>query len=511
MKRGFSAVLQLLIVVGVFLLTSCRADGAPRPAQQASTAAPAASAHAAPPSPFGPLVSTFASLNAYQRHLSFSTNPLVLFLFDHDPQVILNTWQPLITSFSQAMEKFGIDVVDVATNSEVGVQLQQAIGSSTAVLFFQGVGDTPVDGEKGLKVPIAYEGAADLVSMVKWALSCVSPAVVQRVRNEADFARFFQLYPQYPTLPRVLFFPKNNYTHVGFLVVSQHFSYDAGFAVVPDAFATDATAAIAQRYGVRDESELPALFVLHKAAADEDGGAGESDYAVRMNTTATEWSYAGVKAFLDTQLTERIEALVAKVEATQDAKVLAVAEARRKYMAAALVERQQDVVDEERLQMAVEPVVVTDQATWVKHCLLLPKEHKCLVAFVDSTQDPAAASNAVKVLSLVSLRLVELLGMEARSIGLVVVEQASSEAVRDYFEAGRNGYPDVVLLSFARPARYYNFVGSFSAEGVLQFVTSHDSRVTKAEVSGGHAFIPRMVPKLENPTAKENGGDDGDL
>ena len=133
------------------------------------------------------------------------------------------------------------------------------------------------------------------------------------------------------------------------------------------------------------------------------------------------------------------------------------------------------------------------------------------MAFVDSTQDPAAASNAVKVLSLVSLRLVELLGMEARSIGLVVVEQASSEAVRDYFEAGRNGYPDVVLLSFARPARYYNFVGSFSAEGVLQFVTSHDSRVTKAEVSGGHAFIPRMVPKLENPTAKENGGDDGDL
>lgn len=461
-------------------------------------------------------------MSAYQRHLSFSTNPLVLFLFEHDPQAVQEFWLPLISSFAQAMGMFGVDAATVMPSSEVGQQLQQAIGSNTAILFYQGVGDTPVNGEKGLKVPIAYEGAADLMSLTKWGLASISASVVQRVRNDADLARFFQLYPQYPTLPRVLFFPSANFTHAGFLTVAQHFSYDAGFAVVPGAFAAESRSGekgdaevtlLARRYGVTNASDLPALFVLHKAAAEDDGGAGESDYAVRMNATAFDWTYAGVKAFLETQLVDTIERLVARAEATQDGKVLAIAEARRKYMAAALVERQQDVVDEERLRMAVEPVLVTSQTAWAEHCLQLPKGHKCLVAFVDSTQDRAARANALRILSSVSFKLMELMAMEARSIALVVVEREGSEALREYFDAGQNGFPDVVLLSLARPAKYYNFVGSFSAEGIVHFVTSHDPRFTRDEVRGGHAFIPRMVPKLEvavTPASKD-GDDDGDL
>ncbi|KPA80002.1 hypothetical protein ABB37_05033 [Leptomonas pyrrhocoris] len=450
-------------------------------------------------------------MDSYQRHLSFSSNPVVLFLFDHDPQTVHNLWQPLVTRFSQAMEKFGINVADVDLTSEVGLELQQAIGSGAAILFFQGVGDTPVNGEKGLKVPLAYQGAVDLLSLAKWALSCVSPSVVLRVRNDADLARFLALFPRYPTLPHVLFFPLKNYTHAGFLTISQHFSHDAGFAVVPGAFVKDEATAIARRYGVTGVEELPALLVLHKASADEDDGAGDSDYAVRMNSTSSStWSYAGVKAFLDGQLPDTIEALVAKAEATQDPKVLAVAEARRQYMAAALVERQQDVVEEERLALLVEPIVARDQAAWAEHCLQLPKGHKCLAAFVDSTQDPAAQRHAVQVLSSVSLKLMELLAMEARSVALVVVEREGSDAVREYFEAGRNGFPDLVLISLSRPARYYNFVGSFSAESIVQFVTSHDPRFAKEEVRGGHAFIPRMVPQLASPVVHDS-EDDGDL
>jgi hypothetical protein len=508
------------VAVGVLLLMTCAACGAPRNSEHPGAAS------AATASPFGPLVSTFNSMDTYQRHLSFSTNPLVLFLFDHDPQAILQFWQPLISGFSQAMEKFGIDVADVAASSEVGQQLQQALGGGTAILFYQGVGDTPVNGEKGLKVPIAYEGAADVVSLTKWALSCVSAAVVQRVHNDADLVRFFSLYPQYPTLPHVLFFPSKNFTHAGFLAVSQHFSYDAGFAVVPDAFAEaaeedegraagggDGSTAIARRYGIQNATELPALLVLHKASA-EDGGVGESDYAVWMNSSVWEWSYSGVRAFLEQQLNDTIAALVARAEATQNPRVLAAAEARRKYMAAALVERQQHIVEEERLRMAAEPVVVANQAAWTQHCLQLPKGHKCLVAFVDSTQDPDAQSNAVRILSSVSLKLMELLAMEARSISLVIVEREGSDALREYFDAGQNGFPDVVLISLSRPAKYYNFVGSFSAESMVHFVTSHDPRFAKEEVRGGHVFIPRMVPKLESRAAGDRASkddDEGDL
>ncbi|KPI86756.1 hypothetical protein ABL78_4173 [Leptomonas seymouri] len=500
--------LRMIAVVGVLLLVSCSGFGAPRTsAEGASDSAEQRASSADSTSGFSPIVFTFDSLNSYQQHMSFSFNPLVLFLFDHSPQVVVEFWQPFINSFSLAMEKFGIDVAHTDTTSEVGQKLGEVLGRAPAILFYQGVGDTPVSSDKGLKVPIPYQGGLGLQNITMWALASISPSVVQRVHNDADLARFFALYPKYPNMPRVIFFPTKNYTDAGFLTVSQHFSCDAGFAVVPDAFLHDEATAIARRYGVANATELPVLLVLNKAPAAEDGGVGESDYVVRMNGTTSEWSYAGVKAFLDEQLVDNIEALVAKARATQDAKILAVAEKRRMYMAAALVERQFDVAEEERLRLAVEPVVVKDQAAWAEHCLQLPKGHKCIVVFVDSTLDPAAQTNAARVLSIVSIKLMEMLALEARTVSLVIVERENSDALRSYFDAGQNGYPDVVLISLGRPTRYYNYVGSFSAEGIIQFFASHDPRFAKGEVRGGYAFIPRMAPKLGSPA--EHGNDDG--
>lgn len=494
---GFS----LLLVLGALLLLSASVkDGMAQTGRHGDGAV----------GPFGPLAYSFTTMQTYHRHMTSSSNPVVIFVFDHQGSAVTDFWAPLLQSVSKGLDAFGIEVAHAPTSSEIGQQLLAAMnaGSGPIILFFQGVGDTPAEGGKGLKMPIAYDGNIDMAHIMSWGLSCISSSVTHRVHNDVDLARFFAQYPQYPALPHVLYFPSTSYTPGGYLALSQHFALDAVFGVVPNAFTAPNATHIAQRYNITSKDELPVLLVLHRSTADAGGGAGESDRVVRMPAAATSLSYREALAFLSTQITDTVAALVAKAESTQNQHFLEVAESRRVYMMGQLIERQHDIVEEERLQMAREPILVKDQAVWAKECVQLPKKHRCVAAFVDSAQDSAAKDNAVKVLSLVSVKLLEIMGREAQKVSLVVVDRQGSDAVREYFDVGHNGFPDVLFLSLDRPAKYYNFVGTFSAEGVTQFVASHDAQLTQKDVRGGHTFIPRMVPKLEEAVAVPRSGDE---
>lgn len=499
---GFS----LLLVLGALLLLSASLKGGMAQTGRHGDGAVG---------PFGPLVYTFTTMQSYQRHLTLSSNPVVVFIVEHQATAVANVWAPLLKSVSKGFDSFGIEVAHASTSSEIGQQLLEVMnaGSGPIILFFQGVGDTPAEGGKALKMPIAYEGNIDIVHIMSWGLSCISSSVTHRVHNDVDLARFFAQYPKYPALPHVLYFPSTSYTPGGYLALSQHFALDAVFGVVPNAFTAPNATLVAQRYNISSKDELPVLLVLHRSGADDGGGAGESDRVVRMPTTLTSLSYREALTFLSTHITDTVAALVVKAQSTQNQHFFEVAESRRVYMMEQLIERQLDIVKEERLQMAREPVLVKEQAVWAKECMQLPKKHRCLAAFVDSTHDPAAKDNAIKVLSLVSVKLLEIMGREAQKVSLVVVDREGSDAVREYFDVGHNGFPDVLFLSLDRPAKYYNFVGTFSAEGVTQFVASHDAHLTQNDVRGGHTFIPRMVPRLEEAVAVPSSGheDEDDL
>ncbi|KAG5465413.1 hypothetical protein CUR178_00116 [Leishmania enriettii] len=465
--------------------------------------------------PFGSLVHSFTTRQSFHRHLALSSNPLVLLIFEQDGAAVLDFWAPLLRRISHKFDEFGIEVAQAAMTSEIARQLAEALParSGPLILFFQGIGDTPSDGGKALKVPIAYQGNVDIASILSWGLSCISSSVTHRVHSDADLARFFALYPQYPALPHVLYFPSANYTPGGYLSVSQHFASDAVFGVVPNAFVAPDATIVAQRYNIASKSELPVLLVLHKASGDDDGGVGESDRVFRMPATSTPLSYREALAFLSTHITDTVAAFVERASTAKSSHLQSVAENRRVYMLSQLIERQLDIADEERRKMAREPIVVKDQATWLKECVKQPKKHRCIAAFIDSTQDPLAEENAVKVLSIVSLKLLEMMGREAQKMSLVVVHRQGSDAVRAYFDVAQSGFPDVLFLSLDRPAKYFNFVGAFSAEGVVQFVVSHDAQLTRKDVRGGRAFIPRMVPKLEEVRADlhSSSEDEGDL
>ncbi|KAG5489987.1 hypothetical protein JKF63_00106 [Porcisia hertigi] len=462
---------------------------------------------------FGPLVYSFATLQSYQQHMTLATNPLVLFIFDHEGADVPNFWVPLLKNVSEEFYEFGIEVADVATTSEIGKQLMKAMQAASApvILFFQGVGDTPVEGGVGLKMPIAFTGNVDIPHILSWGLSCISSSVTHRVHNDADLARFFAKHPQYAGLPHVLYFPSMDYTPGGYLALSQHYASDAVFGVVPDAFATPDAMVIAHRYNITSKDELPVLLVLHKASAD-DGG--EADHVVRMPATSAPFTYRRALAFLSTQITDTVAALVAKAKSTQNSYFLSIAENRRMYMARQLIDQQRDIAEEERRRLARQPIVVKDQATWASQCVRLPRGSRCLAVFVDSAQDAAAQENAVNVLSIISHKLLEVMGAEAQNVSLVVVDVQGSTAVRDYFDVGQNGFPDVILITLGRPAKYYNFVGAFSAESLLQFVVAHDAHLGQKVVRGGRTFIPHMVPKLEEVadlSSSGGAGDEGDL
>ncbi|GET93178.1 hypothetical protein, unknown function [Leishmania tarentolae] len=465
--------------------------------------------------PFGPLVHSLTTIQSFHHRLTYTLNPLVLFLFDRDESEVTHFWMPLLKSLSKGFDAFGIEVAEATRSSETG---QQLFGPPDAnpgpfILFFQGVSDTPGGSGEALKMPMAYEGKLDMKHIMTWGVSCISSSVTHRVHNDVDLALFFAQYPQYPALPHVLYFPSRNYTPAGYLTISQHFSRDAVFGVVPNAFSSPNATRIAQRYNITSKDELPVLLVLHRASADDANGAGESDRVVRMPTVPKSFSYSQVLGFLSTHITDTIEDLMAKAMSTESKRLLEVAERRRSYMVQQLIERQLDVAEEERLQKAREPIFVKDQKVWAKHCLHLRKDHRCLAAFIDSTQDPASKDSVGRILSLVSVKLLEVMGQEAQKVSLVIVDRQGSDAVREYFDVGHNGFPDVLFLSFDRPAKYYNFVGTFSAEGVTQFVVSHDARLAKKEVRGGHTFIPRMTPNLEDAVAVSHNGneEEGDL
>ncbi|KAG5463943.1 hypothetical protein LSCM1_00116 [Leishmania martiniquensis] len=449
--------------------------------------------------PFGPLVYSFTTRLSLHQHMTLSSNPLVLFMFDHSGGDMTSFWTLFLPKISKAFEAFGIEVAEAATSSETARELMNALKASSGpiILFFQGVADTPSAGGKALKVPIGYQGKIDIPSVLSWGLSCISSSVTHRLHSDADLARFFALYPKYPALPHVLYFPSANYTPGGYLSVSQHFSSDAVFGVVPNAFAAPEATRIAQRYNITSKDELPALLVLHKASGSDDGGTGESDRVFRLPATSTPFSYREVMAFLSAHITDTFAALVAKATSTKSAHWLEVAESRRLYMLSQLVERQRDIAEEEQVQMAREPILVKDQEAWSKECVRLPKKHRCIAAFIDSAQDPSAKENALKVLSLVSIELLRRMGREALKVSLVVVDRQGSDAVRAYFNVGQSGFPDVLFLSMDHPAKYFNFIGAFTAVGVMQFLASHDAQLAQKAVRGGHAFIPRMVPRLE--------------
>nr|CAJ2481599.1 unnamed protein product [Leishmania braziliensis] len=455
-------------------------------------------------------------MESYRQHMTLSSNPLVVFVFEHNSAAVPTFWAPLLRNISTELDGFGIEVADVPASSETGQSLVQAMnaGSGPVILFFQGVGDTPAEGGKALKLPIAYQGSIDIPNILSWSLSCISSSATHRIHNDVDLAHFFAQYPQYPTLPHVLYFPSKSYTPGGYLALSHRFASDAVFGVVPNAFTAPNATIIAQRYNITSKDNLPALLVLHKAAGDDIGDSNEFDRVIRMpDTSSFSLSYREALLFLSTHITDTVAALVAKAKSTENQHFLKVAESRRLYMMTQLIERQVDIAEEERLQVAREPIFVKDQASWAKKCVQLPKKHRCLAVFVDSTDDSAAKEKAGAVLSTLAVRLLEMMGLEAQKVSLVVVDRQGSDAVREYFDVGQNGFPDVLFLSLDRPAKYYNFVGAFSAEGLMQFVASHDAHLAKKEVSGGHIFIPRMAPKLEEAPAMPHSGneDEGDL
>lgn len=504
-RRGWLAVAAPLLL----LLLTCIVLASTTTASKAGTVDPAT---------LDPSVHSFSAIQEFQQHITATSNVFVLIVFDDSSDGgTRSIWIGFISQLSHVLQNYGIDVVATGRGSELGQAIIEGyqIAGGNVILLFQGMpSSSPENPQGATKIPLPYSGEVDVVSVVQWALSSISPFAIDRIENNADLAEWFHSYSRYPSMPRVLLFQKSDQVAPGFRAMSHTLYGDVITGVITNAFGTAEKREITERYNITSPNELPALLLLEKQPMSE--GNGEADVVTRMESHET-LGYLTATSFVIDHIPDSFVKGMKNMEATGNSDMLMEAQRRRVYMTLEISQKAANVRQEMQRQAASRPVTVKTQEDWEKHCLRLPeKGSNCVAAFVDSSADAEAETFAFNVLYSLSVKLEETRTPgTSLKVSFVIVDRSRSSALMEYFEVGQNGLPEILLVCLGVPKTYFHYVGSFSAESILQFYLTKTSQPLKG-APGAHIFIPRAVPTIEEavpepPGADDIGDDGGDL
>lgn len=464
-------------------------------------------------SPYGANAISFseAATSEFSNALAAVHVPMVLFVFDAaGPPSNAGAWQKFISQFSDTMKLFSLKTGYVFSTSPLGKDLVKGFGISVpAVMMFDGLlQPMPNQPQSYGKVPVGYSGDMTLPKMMRWVLSNISPNLITRVNDLEDLQDLFGKYPGYPELPRVLYFPASDYVGPVFRVLSQLFQADAAFGVVVSPFDTEEKAAIAKRYGVRDKADLPAIVVLRPHSS------GNADDVVRVDGVTRVSTVEEIAERLHAELPDSAIRSMEAYASTQDGTLVNAVQRRKLYILQEVARERAELFGDE----ADEPpsaaeehsmvVTIASQQLWQQQCAYMLQDGYCLAVIAERTE----MASAKAVLQKAAKQIVKSIprGLRPR-VRFVVLEAERSRAIAEFFALGQHGLPDVVLLSSASPAVFFNFVGSYSSDNLARFFLSKTQAKT---VVGGTRYKAYRIPALEpepTPTNRSPTGDDEDL
>lgn len=444
--------------------------------------------------PYGKDVITFDSSDEYHQYLASMTTPLVSVMFDDSNTLeVEQAWRPLFKNLSAMLSPLGIRITSLPKSSPVTSRMQKAADLQLpSIWFFDGVSRYVTDRSKDVsKLPLQYVGSVDEYRLMQWILKSVSVTFLDRITNDAELYDYFDKYPGFPELPRILLFTAQSCVCPMFRVLGQMFQFDAVTGVVVDTFKSPETAAIAKRYNVTSEDELPAIVVLHK-----ENTFPERDSVHRLHVTAA----SGIRELataINTVIPDSMVNILTKVRDSNDRSLYSLLEKRRQYIIEEVGRKQAElaaIMEEVTSTVHVKPpVVVRTTGELRKQCIQSQKGVTCLL--VIAAEETVTAS--VDTLHKAAKRITRSVPPEqTSSFHYVVVPAELATDIISHFEMedSKESLPAVLLFQSLPHRVYYQMPNSFTEEHLVTFVMSRTLRGSAA--LDGKRFIPRIVPGL---------------
>lgn len=438
------------------------------------------SSYDVPGADFGPNARLFSSIADFENGVIKPTMPIVAVFFPMVGQEkedgVRANWAPFVSQLSQILQHFGVDVAYIPMESEVAKALAGQSAPEAMLLLFNGVHELASDG-KLTKKPEMFQGELQLTKVSRWVLETLSYDHVERIHNEESLRFFFEKYPKYPTMPRVLYFPTVNITNPMYISQSQRFYVDAVFGVMVDPFATEEKRKIAERYNIKSDDDLPAVLLLTPSSANED----HVRFMYPLDNTT---SSSKLGDFLLEQLPDGVAARSFRTAAQGEQQNYILEESKRIRAAAT-----RDIV---AVSVKI-PLVRPSHSATMDRCLGVEEDNYCFILFVRDLNDgrpPLALRDGIVELFLRDTAL------SGKTLSYGVPHDVSG-GMRRFF--GIKSMPALVLVIGGPNRRFYVLQDvPLSKEAVMEFYQESTPML-------GKPFSPSQVPSL-----RENDKDDGD-